>query len=123
MLAAVRQKIHLCYRPELRGQLYAIRSSGEVNDLIGRLFGEALPAVYFSHGHPARRHQSPEQHGGCFGAGQHGLRFDPSLELFVKAFDRIRRSFRAALKRANARLTLFSKLRKSTIALNLRNCS
>ena len=56
----------------------AIRSCSEVNDLIVRLFGEALPTVDLSHDDLARRHQRPEQHGGCFGAGQHGLRLDPS---------------------------------------------
>ncbi len=51
----------------------AIRSCGEVNDLIVWLFGEALPAVDFVHGNLAGGEQRPEQHGGGFIAGQHGL--------------------------------------------------
>ena len=81
----------------------AIRSSGKVNDLIGRLFGEALPAIDLSHDDLARRHQRPEQHGGCFGAGQHGLRLDPSLELLVQALDRIRGADRFPLALRKAR--------------------
>jgi hypothetical protein len=36
-------------------------SCGEVNDLIGRLLGEALPTVHFAHRDLARSQQSPEQ--------------------------------------------------------------
>jgi len=80
----------------------AIRSKREVNGLIGGPFGEAFPAVDLSHGDLARRQQRPEQHGGGLRAGQHGLRFDPALELLMQAFDGVRRSdgFPLALREA-----------------------
>ena len=62
-------------------------SSSEVNDLIGRLLGEALPTVHFAHCDLARSQQSPEQHRGSFRGRQHGLRLDPSLELFMQSLD------------------------------------
>jgi hypothetical protein len=40
-------------------------------------------AIDFAHDDLAGRHQRPEQHGGCIGARQNGLRFDPPLELFI----------------------------------------
>src|SRR5437762_1118363 len=57
-------------------------SCGEVNDLIGRLLGEASPAVHLAHRDLARSRQSPEQHRGSFRGRQDGLGLDPSLELF-----------------------------------------
>jgi hypothetical protein len=50
-----------------------IRSCGEVNELVGWLLGEGLPAVDLSHRCLAGGEQRPEQHGGGFGAGQDGL--------------------------------------------------
>src|SRR3954465_13637054 len=54
-----------------------IGSIREVNRLIGRLFGERRPPVDLSHCDLARGEERPEQHGGGFRRGQHGLGFDP----------------------------------------------
>ena len=65
-------------------------SCGEVNDLIGRLLGEASPAVRLAHRDLARSQQSPKQHRGSFRGTQDGLGLDPSFELFMQrsiAFD------------------------------------
>src|ERR1700738_4777111 len=62
-------------------------SCGEVNDLIGRLLGEASPAVHLAHRDLARSQQSPEQHRGSFRGRQDGLGLDPSLELFMQTFN------------------------------------
>jgi hypothetical protein len=36
---------------------------------------------------------APEQHGGGFSAGQHGLSLDPALELLVQSLDRVRNRY------------------------------
>ena len=51
-----------------------IVSGGEVNRLSDGRCGERLPAVNLSHVDLSRSEQRPEQHGGGFGGGQHGLR-------------------------------------------------
>jgi hypothetical protein len=48
----------------------------DVNDLIGRLSGEALPALRLVHRDLASSQQSPQPHRGGFGAGPHRLRLD-----------------------------------------------
>ena len=69
-----------------------IVSGGEVNWLIDGRRGERLPAVDLTHVDLAGGEQRPEQHGRSVCRWQHGLRFDPALELLVQSFDRIRRS-------------------------------
>ena len=71
--------------------------------MIERLFAEALPTVHFAHRNLARSQQSPEQHRGSFRGRQHGLRLDPSLELFMQSLDRIRRADRFPLAFRKAR--------------------
>jgi hypothetical protein len=71
--------------------------------LIGRLLGEALPAVHLAHRDLAGNQQSPKQHGRGFRGRQHGLRLDPSLELLLQSLDRIRRADRFPLAFREAR--------------------
>src|SRR6516225_5079611 len=87
--------VGICWRVFERHQV--IRSCGEVNDRIGRLLGETLPAVDLAHCYLSRGEQRPEQHGGGFGAGQDGLGFDAALELLVQALDGVRGSDRLPL--------------------------
>ena len=49
-----------------------------------------MPAINFAHVDLTGREQRPEQHGGGVYRRQHGLGFDPPLELFVQTFDCIR---------------------------------
>src|ERR1035437_9905754 len=67
-----------------------IVSGCKVNWLIDELRGERLPAIDLAHVDLARGEQCPEQHGSGVRGRQHGLRFDPSLELLVQSFDHIR---------------------------------
>jgi len=64
-------------------------SGSKVNRRIGEFLGHGLLAVDFAHGDLTRGEQCPEQH--CCGLGrrQHGLGFDPALELFMEPFDRV----------------------------------
>ena len=73
-------------RRDLR-QIESIRSSCEVNRLINGLCGERLPAIHLAHVDLAGGKQRPEQHGSGVCGRQHGLRLDPSLELFVQPLD------------------------------------
>src|ERR1700736_5615089 len=66
-------------------------SGGEVNDLIGWLFGEARLNVHLARRDLARSQPGPEQHRGSFRGRQHVLGLDPPLELFMHSLDRIRR--------------------------------
>ena len=61
--------------------------------MIGRPVGEGLPAIDLAHGDLAGGEQRPEQHGGGFGAGQHGLGVDPALEFLMQSLDRIRNRY------------------------------
>jgi hypothetical protein len=70
--------------------------------VIGGLLSEVLPSVDLAHGDLGGSEQRPEQHGGGFGAGQHGLGLDPALELLVQALDRVRGSYRLPLARREA---------------------
>jgi hypothetical protein len=78
----------------------------------GRLLGEVLPTVRFAHWDLARGQQSPEQYRGSFRGRQHGLRLDPSLELFMQSLDRIRRAdrFPLAFRKAREREQLVASL-------------
>ena len=60
-----------------------------INRLIDWLGGERLPAINLAHVHLAGGEQRPEQHGAGVRRWQHGLCFDPSLELFVQPLDRV----------------------------------
>src|SRR6202008_3059900 len=79
------------------------RSSSEVNWLIDELCCKRLPAVDLTHVDLTRGEQRPEQHRRCICRWQHGLRFDPALELFVQTFDRVRCSRTSPLARRQAR--------------------
>jgi hypothetical protein len=70
-----------------------IRSGCEVNRPIGGRCGKRLLAVDFAHGDLAGGKQSPEQHGGGIGGGQHGLGLDPPLELLVQPLDGVRNRY------------------------------
>ena len=58
-------------------------SSCEFNRLIDGFCGKGFPAVDLAHIDLARGQQRPEQHGGRVCRRQHGLRFNPALELLV----------------------------------------
>src|SRR5580692_9826416 len=79
------------------------RSSSEVNWLIDGLCCKRLPAVDLTHVDLTRGEQRPEQHRRSLCRWQYGLRFDPALELFVQAFDRVRCSRASPLARRQAR--------------------
>ena len=64
-----------------------IGSGSEVNRLVSEFLGEGLPPVDFAHGDVTRGEQCPEQHGCGLGRRQHGLGFNPALELFMEPFD------------------------------------
>src|SRR5882724_10611813 len=64
-----------------------IVSGCEVNRLIAGLYGECLPSIDLAHVDLSRGKQRPEQHGCGVCRRQHGLRLDPSLELFVQPLD------------------------------------
>jgi hypothetical protein len=64
-------------------------SGGEVNDRVGWLGGQRLPAVDLAHGDLSGGGQRPEQHGGGLRRRQDGLGLDATLELFVQPFDGI----------------------------------
>jgi hypothetical protein len=49
-----------------------------------KVFSEHLPAINLAHVDLTGCEQRPEQHGGGVCRRQHGLGFDPSLELFVQ---------------------------------------
>ena len=66
-----------------------IGSGSEVNRLVSEFLGEGLPPVDFAHGDLTRGEQCPEQHRCGLGRRQHGLGFDPALELFMEPFDRV----------------------------------
>jgi len=51
--------------------------------------GERLPAIHLAHVDLTGGKQRPEQHRGGIGRRQHGLRLDPSFELFVQPLDGI----------------------------------
>ena len=70
--------------------------------MIGGLVSEALPSVDLAQGDLGGSEQRPEQHGGGFGVGQHGLGLDPALELLVQALDCVRGSYRLPLARREA---------------------
>jgi hypothetical protein len=53
-------------------------------------------AVDFAHRDLTRGEQRPEQHRRGLRAGQHGLRLDAPLELFVQTFDRVRNRYEDA---------------------------
>ncbi len=57
--------------------------SCEFNWLIDGFSGKGFPAVDLAHTGLAGCQQRPEQHGGRVCRRQHGLRFDPALELLV----------------------------------------
>src|SRR6516162_310029 len=61
-----------------------IGSGSEVNRLVSEFLGEGLPPVDFAHGDLTRGEQCPEQHRCGLGRRQHGLGFDPALELFME---------------------------------------
>jgi hypothetical protein len=44
---------------------------------------ECLPSIDLAHVELSRGEQHPERHRGSVGRGQHGLSFDPLLELLV----------------------------------------
>jgi hypothetical protein len=69
-----------------------IVSGGKVNRLINGLCGEGLPTVHFSPANLSRGEQRPAHHRSGVGRRQHGLGFDPPLELLVHALDRIGRA-------------------------------
>lgn len=71
--------------------------------MVGWLFGESLPSVDLAHGDLARGEQRPEQHGGGFGAGQHGLGIDAALEFLMQGLDRVRGTDRLPLVRRETR--------------------
>ena len=58
--------------------------------MIDWLRGKSLPAVDLAHVDLSGGEERPEQHGGRFGGGQHGLCLDAPLELLVQAFNSIR---------------------------------
>src|SRR5215211_4362546 len=69
-----------------------IVSGGEVNWLIDGFCGEGLPTIDLAHADLSRGEQRPEHHRGGVGRRQHGLGFDPPLELLVQPLDRICRA-------------------------------
>src|SRR3954453_20676842 len=60
-----------------------IVSGSDVNRLIDGWRNERLPAIDFTHVDLPGSEQRPEQHGRSFCRWEHGLRFDPTLELLV----------------------------------------
>jgi hypothetical protein len=77
-------------------------SGSEVNLLIDGVCGERLPTVDFPHVDLPWGEQRPEQHRSSIGRRQHGLGFDPSLELLVQTVDRVRGPCAAPLGRWQA---------------------
>src|ERR1700680_2798892 len=78
-------------------------SSGEISRLIDGLCGEGLPAIDLAHVDLSGSKQRPEQHGRGVGGRQHGLGFDPPLELFVEPFDPVGGACPAPLARRQTR--------------------
>src|SRR3984957_4521763 len=76
-------------RRNFRQRDYIVLSC-EFNWLIDGFSGKSFPAVDLAHTGLAGCQQRPEQHGGRVCRRQHGLRFDPALELLVQPFDRVR---------------------------------
>ena len=58
--------------------------------MIDGVCGERLPTIDFPHVDLPRGEQRPEQHRSSIGRRQHGLGFDPSLELLMQTLDRVR---------------------------------
>ena len=81
----------------------SIVSGGKVNWLIVGFGGERLPTIDLAHVDLSRGKQGPEHHRGSVGRRQHGLRFDPALELLVQPLDRIGGAQAAPLARRQAR--------------------
>src|ERR1700743_2761829 len=69
-----------------------IVSGGKVNWLIDGFCGKGLPTIDLAHANLSRGEQRPEHHRGGVGRRQHGLSFDPPLELLVQPLDRICRA-------------------------------
>ena len=88
LIDAVRNAVGIWWR-DLQSH-EAVVSGGKVNWLTDEVFSERLPAINFAHVDLTGREQRPEQHGGGVYRQQHGLSFDPPLELFVQTFDLIR---------------------------------
>ncbi len=65
-------------------------SGGEVNHALGRRLTEARPAIDLAHADLAGGEQGPEQHGCGLRRGQHGLRLDAPLELFMQPLNGVR---------------------------------
>ena len=82
--------------------LKSIGSGSEVNWLIDGLCRERLPAIDLAHVDLTGGEQRPEQHGRRVCRWQHGLRFDPALELLMQPFDRVRGSRASPLARRQA---------------------
>jgi hypothetical protein len=74
------------------GQHEVIVSGGKVDWLISWLCGEGLPTVHLAHADVSRGEQRPEHHRGGVGRRQHGLGFDPPLELLVQPLGRVGRA-------------------------------
>ena len=64
---------------------------------------KALPSVDFSHRDLAGSQERPEQHCCRLRRREDGLRLDPSLELLMQAFDRVRGPYRFPLAFREAR--------------------
>ena len=82
---AVANSVGICWRGLRLGE--DIGSGSEVNQVIGDVLTRSLPSIDASHDDLTGGEQGPEQHGGGLGGGQHGLGFDPTLELLVEPFD------------------------------------
>src|SRR5271170_2525471 len=88
------QRIPTAYPPPVAdtNRFEIIASCGEVNNLIGRLLGEALPTIDLAHHDLPRGQQCPEEHRRGLRTRQYSLGLDPPLEFLVQAFDGVRGS-------------------------------
>jgi hypothetical protein len=86
-------------------------SGSVVNWLIDVLCCKRLPAIDLAHIDLTGSEQRPEQHCRRICRWQHGLGFDPPLELFVQTLDRIRCSCASPLARRQAAMRRMLRLR------------
>ena len=70
--------------------------------MIDGVYCERLPTIDFPHVDLPRGEQRPEQHRSSIGRRQHGLGFDPSLELLMQTLDCVRCSCASPLARRQA---------------------